>query len=391
MKYLAIGLGVVVLAAAGAVGAAVGTEHKPAPIEPTEVVCGADTQELTKNEPFQMVSWNLQYGASRKHQFFYDGGEAVHVPEEDVRWTLDAVNKVLTDIDPELMLLQEVDRGSKRTGGIDQHMDYVNATGAKCHTSAAYHKSPYVPVPSGDALGKVDMELSLLTKTKMSSGERIQLAMLDEGRARRMFNLKRALLWGEVPVSGMDLPLAIAVTHLSAFSFGDGTLEKQIGQLKDWMEARPEGQPWILAGDFNLLPPGDDKMRLEHERDLYADSDNPVDVLFDAGLREIFEDQLAPANRTYLSFGTSEPDRKIDYVFVGGPIHVLEAEVIGGEALQISDHLPIRAKFVIGDAPAEPAPEPEPEVLPEPETEGMDAPMDGEAPEMGADTEPQTE
>ena len=391
MKYLAIGLGVVVLAAAGAVGTALGTEHRPAPIEPTEVVCGTDVQELSKNEPFQVVSWNLQYGASRKHQFFYDGGEAVHVPEEDVRWTLDAVNKVLVDINPELMLLQEVDRGSKRTAEIDQHLDYVNATGAKCHTSAPYHKSPYVPVPSGNALGKVDMELSLLTQTQLSSGERIQLAMLDEGRARRMFNLKRALLWGEVPVQGMELPLAIAVTHLSAFSFGDGTLEKQIGQLQAWMEARPEGQPWILAGDFNLLPPGDDKMRLEHERDLYADSNNPVDVLFEAGFQEIFADQLAPENRTYLSYGTSEPDRKIDYVFYGGPIHLMEAEVIRGEALEISDHLPIRAKFVVGDAPAPPEPEVEPAVEPAVDPAGLEAPAEGAALEKGADTELQSE
>ena len=391
MKYLAIGLGVVALAAVGAVGAALGTEHRPAPIEPTEVICGADTQELTKNEPFQMVSWNLQYGASRKHQFFYDGGEAVHVPEEDVRWTLDAVNQVLTEINPELMLLQEVDRGSKRTSDIDQHLDYVNATGATCHTSAPYHKSPFVPVPSGNALGKVDMELSLLTQTKMTRGERIQLAMLDEPRARQMFNLKRALLWGEVPVHGMDLPLAIAVTHLSAFSFGDGTLERQIGQLKDWMDARPEGQPWILAGDLNLLPPGDDKMRLENERDLYADSNNPVDVLFEAGFHEIFQDPLAPENRTYLSYGTSEPDRKIDYVFIGGPIHLLEAQVIRGEALEISDHLPIRAKFVVGDAPAAPEPEPVMEPAPEPLLDGVQDPGMDPAPEMDADTETQNE
>lgn len=374
MKYLAIGLGVVVLAVAGTLGAALGTEHRPAPIEPTEVVCAEQVKTLSKNEPFQMVSWNLQYGASRKHQFFYDGGEAVHVPESDVRWTLDAVNGVLTDINPELMLLQEVDRGSKRTANIDQHVDYVNATGAKCHTSAPYHKSPFVPVPSGDALGKVDMELSLLTQTQLTRGERIQLAMLDEPRARQMFNLKRALLWGEVPVDGMDQPLAIAVTHLSAFSFGDGTLEKQVGQLQDWMASRPEGQPWILAGDFNLLPPGDDKMRLEHERDLYADSDNPVDVLFEAGFQELFADQLAPENRTYLSFGTSEPDRKIDYVFIGGPIHVLEAEVIRGDALQISDHLPIRAKLVVGDAPAPPEPEIEHPVDQEPRLEEEAAP-----------------
>ena len=120
-------------------------------------------------------------------------------------------------------------------------------------------------------------------------------------------------------------------------------------------------------------------------------SNNPVDVLFEAGFHEIFQDPLAPENRTYLSYGTSEPDRKIDYVFIGGPIHLLEAQVIRGEALEISDHLPIRAKFVVGDAPAAPEPEPVMETAPEPLLDGVQDPGMDPAPEMDADTETQNE
>lgn len=379
MKFVAIGLGVVGLAAAGTVIGAMASEYNPAPIEPAEQTCESPKRSIQKDVPFEVLSWNLQYGASRKYQFFYDGGDAVHVAPEDVQWTLDAASNVMEEIDPELYLLQEVDRGSKRTGKVDQLQDYLAAADTDCWAAAPYHKSPYVPVPSGDALGKVDMELALLSHAPMSHGERIQLAMLDEARVRRMFNLKRALLWAEVQVEGLDQPLAIASTHLSAFSYGDGTLEKQVQQLNDWMAARPPGQPWILAGDMNLLPPGDDKDRLTQEADLYADESNPIEPLFQAGWQEVFGDaQLDPENRTYVSFGQAEPDRKIDYIFYGGPIHVLEAEVVRGEALEISDHLPIRAQFVIGDKPQ---PASEDTLAPtEPPADPVELPVDPEAP-----------
>ena len=71
------------------------------------------------------------------------------------------------------------------------------------------------------------------------------------------------------------------MTHLSAFSFGDGTLEKQVAAVKAWMEAQPEGRPWILAGDFNLLPQAD-KGRLSTEADLYLDDQNAVEAVLPA-------------------------------------------------------------------------------------------------------------
>jgi endonuclease/exonuclease/phosphatase family metal-dependent hydrolase len=121
------------------------------------------------------------------------------------------------------------------------------------------------------------------------------------------------------------------------------------------MDARPKDQPWILAGDFNLLPPGDDPGRLAAEGDAYRDPVNPMEALL-KDYRDIFGDaQLDPMNRTYLPFGFPEPDRKIDYVLVGGPIEVIEAKVLREHAA-ISDHLPLVATLRIGPAPAPPEP-----------------------------------
>ena len=44
------------------------------------------------------------------------------------------------------------------------------------------------------------------------------------------------------------------------------------------------------------------------------------------------------AIRTYLPFGATEPDRTIDYGFVGREVSLLGAEVI--QERDISDHLP---------------------------------------------------
>ncbi|NOY28146.1 MAG: hypothetical protein GXP62_19955 [Oligoflexia bacterium] len=335
------------------VGFAFGTEYRPGPVEPASVRCDTDidTGGITAGQPFTVLSWNLQFSGSRRHRFFYDGGDAVSVPAQDVADTVRAISRVLRDAAPDIALLQEIDRDSDRTGRIDQLPPFVRAAGANCAASAPYHKSPFVPSPFGDFLGRVDLELGILVRGPMLHASRLQLPLLDEPRYRQVFNLKRAILFAEVPVAGWDQALAIADTHLSAFSHGDGTLARQVAMLKDWIEDRPQGQPWILAGDFNLLPPGFDKSQLTTEQDLYADTDNPIDQLLPE-FTDVLGDQLDPQHRTYLPFGAQKPDRKIDYVFVGGPIQVQQAHVRTQDN-QISDHLPVVATLVIGQAPAQ--------------------------------------
>jgi endonuclease/exonuclease/phosphatase family metal-dependent hydrolase len=356
LRALVTGVGLLALGLGGLVAAVFATEHRPGELEPAPTACTGDGRPLRAGEPFTVVSWNLQYGASREHRFFYDGGEAVHVPADDVAWTVGEVSRYLRESGAAVHLLQEIDRDSDRTGRIDQLPAYVEAAGAACATAAPYHLSPFVPKPFANPLGRVHMALGVLSAGPHARGMRQQLALMDEPRLVQAFNLKRALLTVELPVEGHDQPLAVAVTHLSAFSYGDGTMAQQVAALARWMEARPPGQPWILAGDLNLLPPGDDKARLTVEQELYADAENPVETLIPR-FQELFSDRLLdPAVRTYLPFGAEEPDRKIDYFFYGGPLTVLEADVPRSVST-VSDHLPIRARLVVGAPPA-PAPPP---------------------------------
>ena len=344
MGLCCIGIAILLL-----VGGLYATEYRPPSMLEIDPSCTEDSTVLQAGVPFSVLSWNLQYGASRRHHFFYDGGDTVQVPLEDVETTVAGISALIRDADADLNLLQEVDRDSHRTHNHDQLLPFAEAAQSACQASASYHKSPFVPHPPTDPMGRVQMDLALLTKPTMERAIRHQLPLLNESRIRQAFNLKRALLEAHIPINGAEADhLAIAVTHLSAFSHGDGTMSKQITALEQWMAQHPPDQPWILAGDLNLLPPDDNPARLGEDAELYADGDNPIASMV-ARFEAVLQPLTDPENRTYIPFDATEPDRKIDYIFFGGPLILEDSRVLKEESLRgdLSDHLPIWARFHI--------------------------------------------
>ena len=90
---------------------------------------------------------------------------------------------------------------------------------------------------------------------------------------RQLFNLRRCVL--ETPlVNGPTL----FNTHLSAFSYGDGTVERQVSRLRELVE----GKEFLLAGDLNSLTPYENAASLaKDEAALYPESNTPAAPLYD--------------------------------------------------------------------------------------------------------------
>ena len=64
----------------------------------------------------KVLTWNMRFGVGR-FSFFGDScGEDVIADEETITQTMEAIADTLNVIDPDIVLLQEVDLGSKRTG-----------------------------------------------------------------------------------------------------------------------------------------------------------------------------------------------------------------------------------------------------------------------------------
>ena len=113
---------------------------------------------LVPGQPFRVTSWNIQYAGSRRLHFFYDGGRAVSVPLPLVQETLAGIAAELGEAD--IALVQEVDRGARRTAFVDE-LEALSA-GFPNWASATYHKSRFVPSPSWEPLGRVDLRLAIL-------------------------------------------------------------------------------------------------------------------------------------------------------------------------------------------------------------------------------------
>ena len=310
------------------------------PAETTTVAphCTGNAKKVPASGQFRVLVWNLQFAASRRHHFFYDGGEKVFVDPQEIEDNLTKIAAVIRNADPDIVLLQEVDRDSARTGHIDQIARINALLNYPCVTTTPYFKAPYVPHPSHKHLRSMDMHLGTLSRFETHSGSRHQLPLLNEPWYRRMFNLKRSAL--VTPMTTQDgRTLHVVNTHLSAFSNADDTLPKQIQQLQDILKSTID-QPTILGGDFNALPPGFDRKSTANPEH-YHQKQSPIAPLFNDLSSSISPvDLIADSEKhgTYRPFRAKIPDRTIDYVF-GTHVTFHDHKVIRTEGL--SDHEPI--------------------------------------------------
>ena len=104
-----------------------GAWFSPAAEENIAVVCGADVPLLPRGKRIRTLVWNVQYAGGRDRHFFYDGGDDVSVTEGEVRDTLQGIAEVIRRVDTDIILWQEIDRGSRRTGFIGQNQALLDA------------------------------------------------------------------------------------------------------------------------------------------------------------------------------------------------------------------------------------------------------------------------
>ncbi len=319
-------------------GLARGLMKVPAPRE--RPVIHGDAPVFPRGRPFTVVTWNLQFCGSRRYRFFYDGGRQVSVPREVVEQTATEIAAAIRTFDADFVLLQEVDRRSRRTRRIDEAARIVADTGHPTWTSTPYHRHRFVPHPWFAPLGRVGMELVTLSRWRLATAARVPLPLLRESAVRRAFNLRRAAL--TVTCGDGAAGLTLINTHLSAFSRGDGTLDRQVATLQGLLAGN--GGPWVLAGDMNALPPGDTASRLPDPEE-YPEAVTPITPLlawrstWDAGAFAAHPKRFY----TYLPPGADAPDRTLDWVIYDGP-RLLSWE-IPDQFDALSDHRPIVARF----------------------------------------------
>ncbi len=246
-------------------------EAEPAPA-PRDAGAGQAAHSL------RVVTYNIRYGRG------LDGVV-----------DLERLARTVSDLAPDIVVLQEVDRNNPRSGLVDQ----AQWLGRRLGMAVAY--GPNLN------LGWTQYGNAILSRFPILEAENAALP----GRWE-----PRGLLRATVELPGGDR-LAVYTTHLGL------QRQERAHQVAALLALLPAGSPLVLAGDFNSRP---------DEPWLQAVADRLVDAHAVAG------------DGPGYTFPSGAPSARIDHVFVSEPFSVTAAGPVVSDA---SDHLPVVADLVL--------------------------------------------
>lgn len=252
-KSIGIILITLIVIFAGFLGYMTINDYRPAMIEHLDFQ--GQGVRLTEPDTLDIITWNIGYcGLGKEQDFFFDGGKGVRPDKADQERYLHGVLEQVGQMQGiDFILLQEVDRRSKRSYFVDQ-IPLIAAKLENYVAGFAYnYKSAFVPQPVTKPYGRAEAGLMTLSKYQPASSQRYALAA-DASWPVGLFMLKRCFMTFRYPLDeGKEL--VVVNQHMSAYD--DGTVkEQQMDTLKKFLlNEYNKGNYLITGGDWNQFPP----------------------------------------------------------------------------------------------------------------------------------------
>lgn len=348
-KVIGITLLSILLIFAGFLGYMTLKDYRPKSKEAVEIIRlnnpnKYDSKVLNK-DTLTLFTWNIGYcGLGKEQDFFFDGGKMVRPSSAQNQSYQSGVIQTIQSMDTvDFMLLQEVDRGSKRS----YFQDQVSLIGQACSTSnygfATNYKSSFVPQPVSNPYGKCFGGIMTLSKIDLKpTANRFSLAA-DASWPTSLFMLKRCYMEFRYPLDN-GKELVVINQHLSAYD--DGTVKQQqmdTIKLKLLSESK-KGNYVIVGGDWNTYPPGY-KSNLRVKDNIVeksADANYP-----EAGWKWVYDPSVATNRKLYEPYIKGHTDEVIiDYFLLSPNVNVIAVHGVD-LGFQHSDHQPVYLKVVL--------------------------------------------
>ena len=307
-----------------------------------------------------VMTWNIKFAGGRI-DFWFDGhGDRVIMSRDEVLQHLSGIAAKIDQVDPDVLLLQEVDVDSKRVAFIDQMQWLLDHTGLNYGAYASQWRADMVPA---HGLGRVDMGIAVMSKYPVRDAVRIALPqMTTQDGVTRYFYLKRALLTTRVDLPDAA-PIDVVNVHTEAFST-DGTKRRQLELFRAELDRIDRaGGLFVAGGDLNALPPRSTRRHgfsdVAEGPDHFDASDYRHEKGWLAPLYEVYEpavdlEDYDRDNGPHFTHSTSAEvfwSRKLDYLFTNG--HFIDGSTMthqdasrgGMETMLLSDHAPVSARL----------------------------------------------
>ena len=139
----------------------------------------------------KIMTWNIKFGGARI-DFFFDGwGDEVLMDESVVIGNTQNIANYINEVDPDIILLQELDIDSKRSAYVDQMQFLLDATELNYGAYASQWKADFVP---SDGLGRMNSGNAIMSKWRITDAVRIALPLIDQDGLTQYFYLRRNIL-----------------------------------------------------------------------------------------------------------------------------------------------------------------------------------------------------
>ena len=309
---------------------------------------GNATSTAPVDTELSLLTYNIGFGAySADYSFFMDGGEHSRALSKDaVLKNTNGVLDVITDIQPDLILLQEVDTYGTRSYHVNQKNLIADKFDRFDSVFAENYDSPYFLYPLHEPIGANQSGILTLSRFNIESSIRISLPV--ENSLNKYFDLDRAYSVSVIKTeNGKDLMLYNV--HLSAYT-SDGTIaEEQVKILSEDMSKQYEkGNYIIAAGDFNKDMLGDSSKYFERSEGEYNWAAPFNDSLLPQGIKSYSGSNAPTCRNADSAFRGDGTDfvLSVDGVLVSDNIDVLFCETVD-TSFAHSDHNPVNLRFIL--------------------------------------------
>jgi endonuclease/exonuclease/phosphatase family metal-dependent hydrolase len=256
-NILKILLIIVVLSVLGFVGLivyAVASDYKP---DEKELIAQPDNPSvLSDSVSLSLLTWNIGYaGLDKNMDFFNDGGKKVFTPENRCLENISLIGDFLLKNDTvDFILLQEIDRDSKRSYRIDQYEKIAGILSGHHPFFAKNYDVFFVPVPPSKPMGKVLSGIAIYSKFTPENSTRYSFPG-DFGFPTQLFYLDRCFMVNRYRIAN-GKELVLINTHNEAFDEGGVIRKAQMEKLKEFVLAEFNSGNYVIAGgDWNQYPP----------------------------------------------------------------------------------------------------------------------------------------
>ena len=320
--------------------------------------CSEDAPLLQSKQTLKVMSWNVQYMAGKNYVFFYDmpnnQGPDVIPSKKSITTTFQEVIRIIYDENPDILLIQEIETGSKRThqqNQINVLLKSLPNQPYKCHASSYYWKSPFIPHPR--IFGSIGLKLLTASKYKISNATRYSLRSLTSNILTDGFQLQRCLLDTTLPTNNNN-EIHIMNTHFEAFAQNTTVLQEEVNQSISLLNKLDNHKkPWVFAGDLNMLPHINQYNQLPNHQQMDYDKNTQLQPIISkySSVPSLLESS-GPNMEQWFTHFPNDPrvkkiDRTIDYIFVSNAIIIGKHSVRQHDTSKISDHVPVITEIII--------------------------------------------